>query len=127
VVQDTDYPYFRIVDFKIREGGDNPDQRYSFARIRGGETYRVWGKLKGERRIDFQIYAGIPWLKHGGRNASNLAQENIEFGKGGSFEVFLSPSKIPGNWLENPPDGTEVAVRQVFSDWKHESPGEVHI
>ena len=28
VVLDPDFPYFRILDFPIREGGDNPDQRY---------------------------------------------------------------------------------------------------
>jgi hypothetical protein len=34
VVQDVDFPFFRVLDFRIREGGDNPDQRYRFARIR---------------------------------------------------------------------------------------------
>ena len=27
VRQDPDYPYFRILDWWLREGGDNPDQR----------------------------------------------------------------------------------------------------
>ena len=52
VIQDPDYPYFRILDFWLREGGDNPDQRYAFSPIRGGEAYRVWGQawLGGEDR-----------------------------------------------------------------------------
>ena len=41
VIQDVDFPYFRILDFWLREGGDNPDQRYAFSPIRGGKTYRV--------------------------------------------------------------------------------------
>ena len=45
VLQDADYPYFRILDFWLREGGDNPDQRYAFVPIRGGEAYRIWGEL----------------------------------------------------------------------------------
>jgi hypothetical protein len=41
ILQDADYPYFRILDFWLKEGGDNPDQRYAFSPIRGGETSRV--------------------------------------------------------------------------------------
>jgi hypothetical protein len=127
VVLDADFPFFRVLDFRIREGGDNPDQRYLFAPIRGGETYRVWGRLGKQRRIDFQIYAGDPYVKGGGRVVSNLAMENVTFGKDGSFEVFLSPAKRDGNWMENAPDATKIMVRQIFSDWKNETPGEVHI
>ncbi len=38
ILQDADFPFFRILDFWLREGGDNPDQRYAFTPIRGGET-----------------------------------------------------------------------------------------
>ena len=127
VVLDPDYPFFRILDFRIREGGDNPDQRYLFAPVRGGQAYRIWGTLGKQRRIDFQLYAGDPYIKGGGRVVSNLAMENMSFGKDGTFEVFLSPDRMPGNWMENAPDGTKIMVRQVFSDWKNETPGEVHI
>lgn len=125
VVLDPDYPYFRVLDFRIREGGDNPDQRYLIAPIRGGETYRVWGRLGNQRRLDFQIYAGDPWAK--GRVVSNLAMENVKFGKDGAFEVTLTPRQAAGNWMENAPDATKIMVRQIFSDWRKESPGEVHI
>ncbi|HLG90225.1 MAG TPA: hypothetical protein VKZ79_23885 [Alphaproteobacteria bacterium] len=127
VVLDPDFPFFRILDFRIREGGDNPDQRYLFARIRGGETYRVWGQLGKQRRLDFQIYAGDPYVKGGGRVVSNLSMEQVKFGPDGSFEVFLSAKPMPGNWMENAPDSTKLMVRQIFSDWKNETPGEVHI
>ena len=40
VVFDTEQPYFRILDPRIREGGDNPDQRYLIARLVGGEVPR---------------------------------------------------------------------------------------
>ncbi|MDB5397238.1 MAG: hypothetical protein JWM91_4744 [Rhodospirillales bacterium] len=127
VVLDADYPFFRVLDFRIREGGDNPDQRYLFAPVRGGETYRVWGRLGKQRRLDFQMYAGAPYIKGGGRVVSNLAMENIIFDKDGRFEVILSPHKRPGNWMENSSDSTKLMVRQIFSDWKNETPGEVHI
>ncbi len=127
LVQDPDFPLFRILDFRIREGGDNPDQRYLFTRVRGDATYRIWGRLGKQRGLEFQLYAGEPWRKGGGRSVSTLPFEAIRFDESGGFEIFLSPQKQAGNWLENAPDATELIVRQVFSDWKNETPGEVHI
>ena len=125
--QDPDYPFFRVLDFNTRVGGDNPDQRYLMCPIRGGETYRIWGTKGSLRRLDLQVYAGTPWRKGAGRSASALATEDIQFKADGSFEITLSPERTPGNWLENPPDSTEVLIRQIISDWRNELPGEVHI
>lgn len=127
VIQDPDFPLFRILDFRIREGGDNPDQRYAFTRIRGDATYRIWGRLGGQRGLELQVYAGEPWRKGGGRSVSTLVFEDIAFDADGRFEVFLSPKKQGRNWLPNAPDATDVIVRQVFSDWAKDTPGEVHI
>lgn len=127
VIQDPDFPLFRILDFRIREGGDNPDQRYSFARIRGDATYRIWGRLGGQRGLELQVYAGEPWRKGGGRVVSTLPFDEIDFGPDGGFDVLLSPEKRPRNWLANAPDATELIVRQVYSDWEDEAPGEVHV
>lgn len=127
VVQDADHPLFRILDFRIREGGDNPDQRYLFSRVRGDATYRIWGTRGSVNGIELQVYAGEPWRKGGGRSVSTLAFEDIAFDEAGRFEIFLSGEKRKGNWLANAPDATELIVRQVFSDWKNERPGEVHI
>lgn len=128
VVFDGDFPYFRILDHRIREGGDNPDQRYLIATLKGGETYRVWGRLGKNRRLDFQIYAGDPYVAgSGGRSASALNFEQLKVAPNGSFEVWLSPDRRPGNWLENPEDANQILVRQIFSDWATETPGDVHI
>lgn len=128
VVFDADLPYFRILDPRIREGGDNPDQRYLIASVRGGETYRIWGSRGTARRVDLQIYAGDPYVAgSGGRAASYLDHEDIDFAADGSFSVVASPHATPGRGLENPPDATRVLVRQVYSDWDHEMTGEVHI
>lgn len=124
---DPDYPYFRIDDFNIRAGGDNPYQRYLMAEIRGGEPYRIWGTKGTQRSLDFQVYAGTPWKSGAGRTASALTMDGIHFNADGTFEIILSPERRPGNWLENPADGTSVLVRQIFSDWRIELPGQVHI
>lgn len=128
IVFDAGQPFFRVLDHRIREGGDNPDQRYLIASLKGGERYRVWGTLGSNRRLDLQLYAGDPFVAgSGGRSASSILFEQLQVAPDGSFEVLLSPERQAGNWLENPADGSSLLVRQIFSDWKSELPGEVHI
>jgi hypothetical protein len=129
VLFDPGFPTFRVVDPRIREGGDNPDQRYSISRLRGGEAYRIWGRLGAERRIDLQVYAGDPYvLGSGGRSAGYLAHEELTFGPDGEFEVVASPERPQsGDWIENPPDGPRILVRQVYDAWVDREMGEVHI
>lgn len=129
LLQEPDFPFFRVLDFRIRDGGDSADQRYLMAEIRGGETYRLWGTRGDHRRLDFQIYAGEPWSKQGGRVGATLASDDLKVAPDGSFEIIIGPDKPAGagNWLHNPRDGTTVIVRQIFSDWSKELPGEVHI
>ena len=85
------------------------------------------------RSMRDRMLAGDPYIAgSGGRSASFLNFEQITFGDDGSFEILASPeppaSDEPARtWLENPADSTRILVRQVFSDWEHELPGEVHI
>lgn len=125
-LQDPDYPYFRILDWWLREGGDNPDQRYAFTPIRGGETYRVWGELGSAARVEFQIYAGRPW-DGSGTSAGYLAFEDIDIAPDGSFEIWVSADARSGNWLSNPAEGTTLFARHIYADWSDEQTGDVHI
>lgn len=128
VVFDPDVPYFRVIDPRTREGGDNADQRYLSSRLNGGDSYRIWGNVGSARRLDVQIYAGAPFESGSrGRMASFLSFEDLDVAGDGTFDVIASPSPTPGNWLENPQDGTAMLVRQVYSDWDDDAPGEVHI
>ena len=77
--------------------------------------------------MEFQIYAGDPYLEGGGRTGSFLSFDDLVLADDGSFEVLLSPTRRPGNWLENPDDATKLFVRQIYSEWSEADPGEVHI
>lgn len=128
VIFDPDFPYFRVLDHRIREGGDNPDQRYLITDIRGGESYRIWGHVGSERRLEFQTYAGDPYVAGGGGHAAAyLNSDTLKIGPDRSFEVFLTPERRGANWLPNPADANQLLVREIYSDWSHETPGDIHI
>jgi len=126
VVQDPDYPLFRNIDYRIREGGDNADQSYFMARIRGGADYRIWGRIGSAQRIAVQLYKGEPWTGKGGVGGY-LDFENIKFGADGSFEIFISARQHEGNWIKTSGDVTSVIVRQIYPQWSADYPGEIHI
>jgi len=127
VVGDPDFPFFRVIDRRTREGGDNPDQRYLVTPVTGGATYRIWGTLGSATRLELQVYAGVPYLGTGGGTGSFLAFEDLQVDEHGAFEVLLSPERVEGNWLANPPDATKLFVRQIYDAWTDEPPGEAHI
>jgi hypothetical protein len=122
---DPDFPVWHMHDTMHLCGADNPDQRYLQTRIRGGETYRIWGHLTNEARLDVQIYAGettsLP------RSTGFLSFEEMHVEEDGTYEIILSPQRQGANWMDNPPDSARVLIRQVYSDWSLEKPGEVHI
>ncbi len=126
ILQDADYPYFRILDWWLREGGDNPDQRYAFSPVRGGETYRIWGELGSATRVEFQLYAGRPW-DGTGRSAGFYTFEELQLEEDGSFELWVSAEPREGNWLSNPEDVTTLFVRHIYGDWNEQRTGDVHI
>ncbi len=126
VLQDADYPYFRVLDQRIREGGDNPDQRYLFSPIRPGATYRIWGDRGSATRVEFQLYAGKPW-SGSGRVAGFLDFDTLAMSPEGAFEVYLSPQRMGENWLENAADTDTLIVRQIYADWNAAYPGQIHI
>jgi hypothetical protein len=123
--QDPDFPLFRKLDFRAGYGGDSPDQQYLQAFIRGGETYRIWGKLGSQRLIDVRLYAGLPWA--GGRVVGHLNSHDLRLEADGGIEIIASPQPAAGNWLENPIGGSEILIREILGDWEKELPGELHI
>jgi len=122
---DPDFPVWHVHDTMHLCGADNPDQRYLQCRIRGGESYRIWGRLTNEARLDVQIYAGestsLP------RSTGFLSFEEMHIEPDGTYEIIVSPSRSGANWMDNPPDSARVLIRQVYSDWSIAKSGEVHI
>lgn len=128
LLNDPDFPLFRIMDPRMKEGGDNPDQRYSFAEIKGNTDYVIRGDLGSAARLEVQLYAGRPWANDG-ESLDYLAFEDIELDSDGQFEirVLQQCGQRQTNCLTNPANTTTVMVRQIYADWNTQPAGELHI
>ena len=126
LLQDPDHPHFRVLDDRVREGGDNPDQRYAIASVRGGVPYRLRGRLGSAARVEVQLYSEEPY---GGKNVGvgYLPHESIDFDADGAFTVDLAPGASGRSALDNPSTTSIVQVRQIYDDWTDDDPGEVFI
>ena len=129
VLQDPDYPSFRVLDPRSKEGMDNSDQRYLLCPLNPDRTYRVHGERGTTRRLDFQILRGIAFdaVDGAGSLVSVLTTEELGVDESGHFELFLGGEPRETNWLELCEGPQSIMIRQICSDWDVEVPGSIHI
>lgn len=108
------------VDNVLKWGMDCPDAAYTGARIRGDATYRVRGRRNSVRYLGFQVMGGM-------ENTGNVVADDLEMDADGRFELVLSATRQPGNWMPLTPSSSSLVVRQFFCDWVGETPAELSI
>ena len=108
------------VDNVLKWGMDCPDAAYSGAGIRGDATCVVRGRRNSVRYLGFQIMGGM-------ENTGNVVVDDLDLDEEGRFELVLSPTEHPGNWMALAPDSTSLVVRQFFYDWANEEAADLSI
>jgi hypothetical protein len=107
--------------------GDNPDTDYDYFPVRSECTYRIRGVRGNVTYIGFCLYDE----REGGgiEVGGNLADEQLTYGPGGSFEIILSATRPPAaaNWLELRPRAYCMLVRQYYLDREKESRSEIEV
>lgn len=119
---DPDFPeLLHYFDPLRKQGGDNTDALYVGAPINGQNTYRISGRRGDARYFAVTVLedGATPW---GGAVVGSLVDSEVEVAADGSFEIVLSPSEQPGNWIRTTPGSWRVTVRQFFADWENEAP-----
>jgi hypothetical protein len=124
---DPQFPaFFRLADETKKMLNDNPDNIYYNCVIDGRFDYRIRGKR------------GTPqWFGLGTKGSSsdvgrmldtgNIDSTEMTFAPDGSFEILMSATKKPGNWLPMSPTSRMVIVRITFGKRDEEEATEFSI
>src|SRR5689334_22997971 len=109
--KDSAHPYlWPALDPHRKMGGDNPQGLYLSGPVNGEDTFRLRGGPGSARWLSIVLgQSGSPPY------GSALFLPDLIRESDGSFEVLISPSPGPGNWLQSSPNTTGVLVRQFFS------------
>ncbi len=125
---DPDFPGFFLPSHETGKiGADNPDNRYAFAKISGNNEYVI----RGTRGT--VSYFSIGTQKGGYETNGKMEPTGFIDGKDlildseGRFEIVLSQTKRPGNWLGIEAASNAVIVRQTFLDRSTERPAQLSI
>ncbi|QFU75897.1 DUF1214 domain-containing protein [Halioglobus maricola] len=100
----------------IKLGADNPDNRYESASIRPEFDYRISGN---RNTVD---YLGISSIvnKYGSGGTmevtGHIDHRELDIANDGSFEIIISRTEKPGNWLPMGEHSNSITVRQTFQD-----------
>ncbi len=123
-----EFPTFIVPSHETAKiGADNPDMGYLVARIDGKHRYCVSGNRGSVASINFST-------KRGGYDSNGRLEpcgfidtSQMQFDADGNFELILSDTPQPGNWLKTEADCVQLIVRQIFHDRKTEKPANLRI
>ncbi|QFG27090.1 hypothetical protein F7P10_16425 [Actinomadura sp. WMMB 499] len=125
-----DYPFFAASTGPYTKLGlDNPDTLYFHAYIRDDAEYVVTGRRGTTADLSFQVMNGdySPTASPDSLNAFD--DRELDIGPDGGFRVTFGPPRPdagPG-YVALAPGSAMLIVREVFSDWSNERPGEIRI
>lgn len=115
----TDPTFHRYEEPWVQWGGPNPDNVYTRAAIDPAATYRVSGNVNGVRSALFSLVDGDMHLGQFGV-FGECALADLVVGADGSFELWISPDRCDGNWIESHPNTRMVLIRQYLCDWERD-------
>ncbi len=124
----TSFPrFFQLANETIKIGNDNPDNIYHNANIDGTMDYRVWGTRGSVHYLSFGTKAGSYETTGTMEHSGHLDIDDIEVNEDGTFEIILSSTAKPGNWLPMQQQTKSLIVRQTFNDRTAEIPAQYKI
>ena len=101
-------------------GGDNPDYVYTSASISGDHVYRLRGQLGDASYLGIGSYAGEVGTEEGLRCSGYRAGDELRIEEDGRVEVVIACQEQPGNWLPMAPDTTQLMIRELMLDRRHQ-------
>jgi hypothetical protein len=125
---DPDFPVFYALSHEtIKIGSDNPDNTYRNCIIDGSKDYRVTGTRGTAPVMTFGTKAERYAIDGTQASTGELDAKKMEIKPDGSFEIVVSATKKPGNWLPMAADSSMLIVRETHFDRKIEEPATMTI
>jgi len=125
---DPDFPEFYALSHEtIKIGSDNPDNDYRNCIIAGDRDYRVRGTRGTAPYLSFGTKAERYAIDGTQASTGELYATNMQFEPDGSFEIILSATPKPGNWLPMAADSSMLIVRETHFDRAIEVPATMSI
>ena len=117
----------RPVHETAKIGADNPDNYYMRAALDGRYEYRIRGKRGSVSYLGFGAQSPGVASEGDTEQSGYLEAAEMEIEPDGSFEMVLSKTPRPGNWLPLAANTESLIVRQTFLDREKEVPAELVI
>jgi hypothetical protein len=125
---DPDHPdWMPSLNHIFLQAASSADNIYQFTRIRGSGSYRITGSRGTAARIDLQLSDGMVGFPNQGETLGNFDFADFEMNADGTFAIIASPARpegYTGNWIPLRPeiDDTFLMCRQIFYEWRVETP-----
>lgn len=119
--------FYQLSNETIKIGADNPDNYYLNAQVDGRYDYRIRGTRGTVSYVGFNTKAGGYGKSGTLLPTGALDTETIKVEADGTFEIIVSATRKPGNWLPMTAESTTLLVRQTFMDRQKEKPAELTI
>lgn len=125
---DPDFPrLFQLCDDKIKIGADNPDNIYEQAVVNPDRDYRLKVKPNGCPYLSFGTKANRYATDGTMVSTGEVELADLTAGAGGNYEIIVSKTRRPGNWLPMADDTTLLIARQTFDDKNSQQAAEVKL
>ena len=117
----------RVAHETVKLGADNPDNYYQTAAISGEYEYRITGRRNTVTYLGFGTQSGHYGEGGGLPPTGYVEASELDIDPDGGFELLLSSTPQPGNWLPMQAETGTLIVRQTFLDRDTEIPAELCI
>jgi hypothetical protein len=125
-----DFPYFvQSTGPYTKLGLDNPDTLYLHAYLRDDAEYVVTGVRGTTRDLSFQVLNGDYSPVEVPDSLTAFDDRELDIAADGSFELRFGPPRLdaPKNYFAFGAGSAMLVVREVYSDWPHETRGTLRI
>lgn len=125
---DPRFPQFYSLSHETAKiGNDNPDNFYQNCAVDGHRSYRITGNVGAVEYLSIETKAGSFAGQGAMAPTGHVALADLVLQPGGDFELMVSATPQPGNWLPMEPESDNILVRQTFRDRRRERKVELRI